>query len=112
MKKAAITGANSYTGQYIAKILKQKNVELLNLSNTPKRIHELGPNLVTEPLDFKNKYKLSKSLEGCDILFNTYWVRFNNYHGQTRQDAVENSKILIDCAKAAGVKKIVFTSHT
>ena len=25
---------------------------------------------------------------------------------------MENSKVLIDCAKAAGVKKVVFSSHT
>jgi uncharacterized protein YbjT (DUF2867 family) len=42
----------------------------------------------------------------------TYWVRFDNTLGHTRDTVTNNSKMLIDCAKKAGVKKIIYTSHT
>lgn len=38
--------------------------------------------------------------------------RFDDYKGISRQQVIDNSKMLIDCAKKAGVKKIVYTSHT
>jgi nucleoside-diphosphate-sugar epimerase len=42
MKKVAITGANSYTGRYIAKELLKQNVEIINISNKSNRKHDLG----------------------------------------------------------------------
>ena len=52
---------------------------------------------------------LTESLRGASVLYNSYWVRFS--HGRvTFDDAVANSKILIQAARDAGVRKIVHTS--
>jgi len=51
-------------------------------------------------------------LRGCGALVQTYWVRFDNNLGISREQVTNSSKMLIDCAKEAGVKKIVYTSHT
>lgn len=49
-------------------------------------------------------------LEGCETLFVTHWVRFVD--NQAHELAVEQCRTLFEAAKAAGVQKVVFTSHT
>ena len=51
----------------------------------------------------------SKSLQGVEVLVNTYWVRFDKGEN-TQPRAVENTKKLVNAAKAAGVKRIVHIS--
>ena len=61
--------------------------------------------------DFENPERMVDKFKDIDIFINTYYVRFN--HGETTFDkAVENTKILIDSAKEAGVKRIVHVSIT
>jgi NADH dehydrogenase len=50
-------------------------------------------------------------MKGATTLFNTYWIRFA-YKDKTFEKATENSKILINAAKEAGVEKIVHLSIT
>jgi len=46
-----------------------------------------------------------------NTLYNTYWVRFD--HGKnTQEQAVENTAILVNAAKLAGVRRIVHISIT
>jgi uncharacterized protein YbjT (DUF2867 family) len=50
-----------------------------------------------------------QSLRGASVLYNSYWVRFS--HGRaTFDEAVGNSRILIQAAKEAGVRRIVHLS--
>jgi NADH dehydrogenase len=54
---------------------------------------------------------MTRSLQGVDVLVNTYWVRFDK--GQNTQPrAVENTRTLVNAAKAAGVKRMVHISIT
>ncbi len=46
-----------------------------------------------------------------DVLVNTYWVRFDK-DNNTQPKAVENTKILVNAAAKAGVKRIVHVSIT
>jgi hypothetical protein len=56
---------------------------------------------------------MAKALEGADFLVASYWVRFDDYTGGiTRNQVIANAKTLVDCAKFAGVKRYVYTSHT
>ena len=51
------------------------------------------------------------SLEGAEVLYNTYWVRFPR--GEVTFDmAVSRCRALIDAAERAGVKRIVHVSIT
>ena len=60
-------------------------------------------------MDFSDRAGLVRSLRGASVLYNTYWVRFN--HGRSTFDqAVDNSRVLIQAAKEAGVRKIVHVS--
>lgn len=110
--RVAITGASSFTGRYVAEQLLSKGAEIVNLTNHPNRSWKIqSPKISNYPLTFTQEH-LVQSLTGCDALVQTYWVRFDNTLGVDRQTVTHNSKMLIDCAKKAGVKKIVYTSHT
>lgn len=51
-------------------------------------------------------------MDGAETLFLTYWVRFDNYAGFSRKQVIFNTQTLVESAKQAKVKKIVYTSHT
>ena len=52
-----------------------------------------------------------RSLEGADVLFNTYWIRFPR-DGADFASAVANSRTLFEAAGRAGVRRIVHLSVT
>ena len=105
----AVTGAFGYSGKYIARRLLAKNEDVITLTNSTERENEFGGKIVAHPFNFDHPELLTKSLEGVNVLYNTYWVRFN--HAMFRhQGAVENTITLFNCAKAAGVERVVHVS--
>jgi NADH dehydrogenase len=60
-------------------------------------------------LDFSNPGLLREALSRAEILVNTYWVRYN-YAGSSFEQAVANTKVLVDAAVSAGVRRIVHIS--
>lgn len=65
----------------------------------------------TLPFDFTDERKLGSALEGCDVLYCTYWIRFAR-EGDTHLAAADRCAKLFDLARRVGVQRIVFTSHT
>jgi NADH dehydrogenase len=61
------------------------------------------------PYHFDDPPALERSLEGVDVLYNTYWVRFN-YGANGFSQAVENSQRLFEAAARAGVRRVVHLS--
>ena len=117
--RLAITGATSYTGRYLSEAFLSKSPAstVLNLSSrkTPIASHNLTNATLSQmtqaPLLFSDPAALTKSLEGADALVCTYWIRFEA-DGDTHAKAADRVKLLFTCAADAGVKKIVFSSHT
>jgi len=108
--KTAVTGSYSYSGKYITRRLLAQGNEVITLTGHPNRPDPFGGKVKAYPLDF-DLAGLANCLAGVDTLYNTYWVRFN--HGSnTQQQAVENTRILINAAVAAGVRRIVHISIT
>jgi NADH dehydrogenase len=108
--KIAVTGAFSYSGKYITKRLLRRGEEVITLTGHPKRPDPFGGKVEAFPLDF-DPARMTHSLQGVDVLVNTYWVRFDKGEN-TQPRAVENTGILIKAAKAAGVKRVVHISIT
>jgi NADH dehydrogenase len=108
-KKYAVTGASGYSGRYITRLLLDQGNSVLTLTGHPDRPHPFGDQISLAPFNFDNPDALARSLEGVNVLINTYWVRFS-YGKTTHQQAVENTKILFNAAKQAGVKRIVHVS--
>jgi uncharacterized protein YbjT (DUF2867 family) len=105
----AITGAFSYTGKYITRRLLDQGKEVRTLTGHPDNPNPFGEQVQAYPFNFDQPHKLVKSLEGVTTLYNTYWIRFS--HGSiTYEQAVENTKILFQAAKEAGVRRIVHVS--
>jgi NADH dehydrogenase len=63
------------------------------------------------PFHFEDPAALTRALEGVGTLFNTYWVRFNHPRFTFAQ-ALANTRTLFECAKAAGVRRVVHVSIT
>jgi uncharacterized protein YbjT (DUF2867 family) len=104
----AVTGAFSYSGSAIARELQGAGRTVRTLTGHPER-RAHGSGIGARPLDFGDPDGLVASLTGATTLFNTYWVRFA-HGGIDHPAAVENSRILFQAAKRAGVRKIVHIS--
>ena len=107
----AVTGAFGYSGKYIAKRLLAEGRNVITLTNSIHRVNPFGDQLRAFPFHFDDPEKLTESLRDVSVLYNTYWVRFN-HRDFTYADAVRNTMILFDSAKAAGVDRVVHVSIT
>jgi NADH dehydrogenase len=102
-----VTGAFSYTGRHIARRLLAdgRRVRTLVRRRNPASALEQAP------LRFDDRGALVESLRGADVLYNTYWIRFE--HGEaTFARAIENTRRLFAAAQAAGVRRVVHVSVT
>ena len=107
--KIAVTGAFGYSGRYIAVRLLKSGHEVITLTNSTHRANPFGEKVRAFPFNFQDPPKLCNSLRSVDVLINTYWVRFDKGEN-TQPRAVENTRKLVNAAKAAGVKRIVHIS--
>ena len=106
--RIAVTGAFSYSGKYITRRLLDRGEEVFTLTGHPNRPDPFNGQVRAYPLDF-DEASMTKSLQGADVLVNTYWVRFDKGEN-TQPRAVKNTQTLVNAAKAAGVKRIVHIS--
>jgi NADH dehydrogenase len=107
----AVTGAFGYSGKYIARQLLDRGYNVRTLTNSIHRDNPFGDSIAVYPCNFDNTEKLTESLKGVSVLYNTYWVRFN-YKTFTFASAVTNSITLFNCAKQAGIERVVHISVT
>jgi len=106
-----ITGAFSYTGKYITRRLLATGKHIRTLTGHPDNPNPFGDQVSVHAFNFDKPQELIKSLQGATTLYNTYWIRFS--HGSITYDkAVENTKILIQAAQEAGIRRIVHVSIT
>ncbi|HEY9286990.1 MAG TPA: NAD(P)H-binding protein [Candidatus Dormibacteraeota bacterium] len=104
-----VTGAFSYTGRFVAPRLLRRGRQLRTMTNHPDRSSPLYAHVETSALDFERPDRLVEVLRGVDTLYNTYWVR--STHGAASfAQAVQNTRILIDAAVEARVRRIVHVS--
>jgi len=75
----------------------------------PERANLFGEQVAVFAYNFDRPDELRRSLAGASTLINTYWVRFPR-GGMTFETAERNSRILIEAARDAGVKRIVHVS--
>ncbi len=107
----AVTGAFGYSGRYIARRLLAAGRAVITLTNSTDQTNEFDGRVRAYPFHFDQPAELASSLRGVDVLYNTYWVRFN--HRRFRHaDAVRNTLTLFDAARRADVRRIVHVSIT
>jgi NADH dehydrogenase len=104
-----VTGAFSYSGSRIARLLLDSGRAVRTLTFHPDRRHPLRARVQAFSYRFEDPVALARNLEGVNTLYNTYWVRFD--HGRTTfANAIANSRTLFHAAQRAGVARIVHIS--
>jgi uncharacterized protein YbjT (DUF2867 family) len=106
-----VTGAFGYTGRYITELLLRRGVKVRSLTGHPNRTNQFANKVEVMPFSFGNPNALTHSLEGAEVLFNTYWIRFPRSE-LTFERAAANVKALIDAARRSGVSRFVHISIT
>lgn len=107
----AVTGAFGYSGRFIARRLLEEGRSVMTLTNSTPAEDPFHGCLRIEPFNFDHPDKLARALEGVEVLYNTYWVRFN-HRRFTHAQAISNSRTLFEAAARAGVRRIVHISIT
>jgi len=107
----AVTGAYGYSGRYLATRLLAQGRPVITLTNSLHRANPFAGRIPAFPLSFDRPDRLAAALAGVDVLYNTYWVRFN-HRRFTHAQAVDHTLRLFVAAKQAGVRRIVHVSIT
>jgi len=100
-----VTGAFSFTGSAVARELQQRGFSVTTLTN--RRSPE-DCAIPSDPLRFDMEY-LTRALSRSSALINTYWVRLA-YGEKSFSSAVEDTRVLIEAAARAGVRRLVHVS--
>lgn len=108
-EQAVVTGAFGYSGQYITRRLLASGVAVRTLTNASAERNPFGEQVEVHRYNFSNPEALTESLRGTRVLYNTYWVRYDTKRATIRQ-AVDNSRVLFDAARRAGVERVVHIS--
>jgi uncharacterized protein YbjT (DUF2867 family) len=106
-----VTGSFGYIGKYITRELLARGDAVRTITSHPDKPNPFDDMVEASSYHFENPELLTHHLEGCETLYNTYWVRFD-YRQWSFDRALENTRILFRCAKNAGVRKIVQISVT
>ena len=107
----AVTGAFGYSGRFIAARLLAAGHAVRTLTNAPATADPFEGQVEVHPLRFDDSEALTDSLRGVQVLYNTYWIRFD--HRRFRQSsAIDNTLRLFEAARRAGVSRVVHTSIT
>lgn len=106
-----VTGATGYTGRYITRLILDQGHAVQTITGHPERSSPFGDRVAIHPFNFDRPDLLRETLAGTDTLFNTYWIRVS--HGdRTHERCVEETRVLFDAARDAGVRRIVHVSIT
>ncbi len=109
-----VTGAFGFSGKYITRRLLDAGHQVRTLTNSPRRANPFEGRVTAFPYNFDEPRRLVESLKGASVLYNNYWVRFNYHNAVTfsYSEAVRNTYVLFEAARAAGVKRVVHVSIT
>ncbi len=106
-----VTGPFGYTGSHIARALREHGLPVAGLTGRPQPAGLFVPPLPVCPYDFERPDALASHLAGVDVLYNTYWVRFDR-GGTTFDLALPRIETLLAAARQAGVRRVVHLSVT
>jgi uncharacterized protein YbjT (DUF2867 family) len=101
-----VTGAFSFSGRYVAARLLELGREVRTLTRRPGSESPFGARVEAFPLEFADRDGLVLALRGADTLYNTYWIRFPSSEVGW-SDVVANTRLLLEAASEAGVRRVV-----
>jgi uncharacterized protein YbjT (DUF2867 family) len=101
-----VTGAFSFSGRYVAARLLELGREVRTLTRRSASESPFGGRVEALPLEFADRDGLVSALRGVDTLYNTYWIRFPST-GVGWSEVVANTRLLLESASEAGVRRVV-----
>lgn len=111
--KAFVTGSTGFVGSHVAELLQQQGAELRLLVRKGSRTDNIaflkGERVEGNLMDFES---LRRGMSGCNVVFHVaadyrLWVR----HPEEMYRAnVDGTLAVMDAARQAGVKRVVYTS--
>lgn len=111
--KAFVTGATGFVGSHVAELLQEQGAELRLLVRPTSRTENIGGLRADRVLgDLRDFDSLRRGMTGCDVVFHVaadyrLWVRDSD---QMYRANVDGTLAVIDAARQAGVKRVVYTS--
>lgn len=108
---SVVTGAFGYIGMSIARQLIDRGELVRTVTTHVNRPNPFAGAVAAFPYDFDHPERLTEHLRGASVLYNTYWIRFE-HAGMTFDQAVRNTTTLFECARAAGIHRIIHISVT
>jgi uncharacterized protein YbjT (DUF2867 family) len=108
-RRVAVTGAFGFTGRAIAQQLLDAGQDVTTLTRRVDHADPLARSIRSIALDFGRPSALGAALEGVDVLFNTYWIRFPR-GTESFERAIAETGVLVGAARQAGVRRIVHVS--
>jgi 2-alkyl-3-oxoalkanoate reductase len=110
MRHALVTGATGFIGSHLVRTLAQRGIRVRALARDPRRAQSLvQPNVDVVIGDFADPETFSGLAEGVDTVFHLASVMTGSAD-EFEQVDLAGTQRLIDEAKRAGVRRIVFTS--
>ena len=106
-----VTGSFGFIGRHITQRLLARGETVRTVTTHPGKPNPFGSEVEAQPYNFDYPRELTAALRGADVLYNTYWIRFA-YEGMTFERALHNTATLFECARKAGVKRIVHLGVT
>ena len=106
-----VTGSFGFIGRHITQRLLERGQTVRTITTHPDKPNPFGSGVEAFPYAFDYPKELEASLRGADVLYNTYWIRFE-YGEMTYARALHNTATLFECARKAGVNKIVHIGVT
>ena len=85
-----VTGAFGYIGRYITAQLLDSGRAVKTITTHIDKPNPFGARVKAYQYNFDHPELLKETLQGAEILYNTYWVRFN-YGTSTFSQAVRNT---------------------
>ena len=106
-----VTGSFGFIGRHITQRLLERGQTVRTITTHPDKPNPFGSGVEAFPYSFDYPKELEASLRGADVLYNTYWIRFE-YGEMTYARALHNTATLFECARKAGVNRIVHIGVT
>ncbi|MBI3847386.1 MAG: SDR family oxidoreductase [Planctomycetes bacterium] len=108
-----VTGGTGFLGKNLVRELVRRGERVRMLARDPARARDVaGPAVEVVPGDLVDTDAVRRGLDGCDRVFHAAslvkeWVRDPSIFDRVNVDAFGR---LLDAARAAGVKRVVYTS--
>jgi dihydroflavonol-4-reductase len=111
-RPVAVTGATGFLGHHVATQLAERGARVVALVRpTSRRRHLTHPFIRCAEFDLDDPASIARACRGCEVLFHVAgMVDFGGDWQHVHRVNVEGTRHVLAAARAAGVRRVVYTS--